>query len=87
MSRSEASETKAIDAPSIPEEFTELLAVMPPHVIRDDADYDAVIAFLDMLLARPKRSKGQAEFFETWAVLVAAYEADHHAIGDAGLFL
>jgi HTH-type transcriptional regulator/antitoxin HigA len=78
-------EAKAIEPRAIPGRFTELVALMPPHVIRDDADYCAVIEFLDKLLARPKRSKGQTEFFETWSVLVAAYEAEHHAISDVGI--
>ena len=71
---------KTIAARNMPARFTELVALLPPHVIRDEADYDRVIAFMDKLLARPKLSKGQTEFFETWTVLIGAYEDVHHAI-------
>jgi HTH-type transcriptional regulator / antitoxin HigA len=78
-------EAKALDAGDIPGRFTDLVALLPPHVIRDETDYDAVIDFLDKLLARPKQTKGQLTFFETWSVLVAAYEAEHHALDDAAI--
>jgi HTH-type transcriptional regulator/antitoxin HigA len=53
---------------------------LPPHVIRDENDYDNVIEFMDKLLARQKLTRGQTEFFETWSVLIGAYEDEHHAI-------
>ena len=71
---------RAIAAREIPGRFTDLVALLPPHVIRDEADYDNVIEFMDKLLARPKLTKGQTEFFETWSVLIGAYEDVHHAI-------
>ena len=71
---------KAVAPKDMPGRFTDLLAMFPPHVIRDEADYDNVIEFMDSLLARPKLTKGQSEFFETWSVLIAAYEDEHHAI-------
>lgn len=72
----------ALDVREFPGRYADLVGLFPPHVIRDEADYDAVIALLDKLLARPRRTKGQTEYFETWSVLVAAYEAEHHAIDD-----
>lgn len=78
-------EARSLDARDIPGRFADLVALLPPHVIRDEADYDAVIEFLDKLLARPKRTKGQLDFFETWSVLIAAYEAEHHTIDDGAL--
>jgi HTH-type transcriptional regulator/antitoxin HigA len=73
-------QAKALARNDIPGRFVELVALLPPHVIRDEQDYDAVIELLDKLLARPKLTKGQSEFFETWTVLVAAYEREHHPI-------
>lgn len=73
-------EAKVIAARDMPGRFTDLVALLPPHVMRDEADYDHVIEFMDRLLARPKMTKGQTEFFETWTVLIGAYEDEHHAI-------
>lgn len=78
-------EAKALNARDLPARFVDLVAVMPPHVIRDEAEYEAVIELLDKLLARPKLSKGQTEFFETWSVLVAAYESEQHTVDDAAI--
>ena len=75
-----AKHAKAIVAKDIPARFMELVALLPPHVIRDEADYDNVIEFMDKLLARPKLTKGQSEFFATWTVLIGAYEDEHHFI-------
>ena len=71
---------KAVTAEDLPARFIDLVALMPPHVIRSEADYDRVIAFMDKLLARPKLTKGQTEFFETWSVLIGDYEDVHHPI-------
>lgn len=71
---------KVIAARNMPGRFTDLVALFPPHVIRDETDYDNVIEFMDKLLARPKLTKGQTEYFETWTVLIGAYEDEHHAI-------
>jgi HTH-type transcriptional regulator/antitoxin HigA len=78
-------EAKALDARDVPGRFTDLVGLLPPHVIRDESDYDVVIEFLDKLLARPKLTKGQTEFFETWSVLVSAYESEHHALDAAAI--
>jgi HTH-type transcriptional regulator / antitoxin HigA len=78
-------EAKALKAKDFPARFGDLLALLPPHVIRDESDYDAVIAFLDKLLSRPKMTKGQTDFFETWSVLVASYEAEHHSLESEGI--
>lgn len=76
---------KAVSAKGMPGKFIDLVALLPPHVIRDENDYDNVIEFMDKLLARPKLSKGQTEFFETWTVLIGAYEDVHHAIDTSGI--
>ncbi len=72
--------SKSIAAKDMPSRFVDLVALLPPHVIRSENDYDRVIAFMDKLLARPKLSRGQSDFFETWTVLIGAYEDVHHAI-------
>jgi HTH-type transcriptional regulator/antitoxin HigA len=72
--------TKLLAKRSLPAQFASLVALMPPRVIRDETDYDRAIAFMDCLLARPKLSNGQREFFETWSLLIADYEQKHHAI-------
>lgn len=76
---------KSIAAKNMPGRFTDLVGLLPPHVIRDEGDYDNVIEFMDKLLARPKLTKGQTEFFETWTVLIGAYEDVHHFIDTSGI--
>lgn len=76
---------QAIAARDMPGRFSDLVRLLPPHVIRDEADYDNVIAFIDKLLARPKLTKGQTEFFKTWTVLIGAYEDVHHYIDTSGI--
>ena len=73
-------QVKAIAAEDMPGRFTDLVALLPPHVLRDESDYENVIEFTDKLLARPRLTKGQTDFFETWSVLIGAYEDEHHAI-------
>jgi HTH-type transcriptional regulator/antitoxin HigA len=70
----------AVSAKGMPGKFIDLVTLFPPHVIRDEGDYNNVIEFMDKLLMRPKLTKGQTEFFETWTVLIGAYEDVHHAI-------
>lgn len=69
-------------ANKIPARFNDLVAMMPPRAIHDAVEYDNAIAMLDALLARPRLSKGQQDYLETWALIVRAYEQAHHAIGD-----
>jgi len=67
---------------TIPSRFTELVAMMPPRAIHDEVQYRNVLEVIDAVLARPKLTKGQTEYVETWAVLVEAYEQEHHGIDD-----
>ena len=78
-------EAKAGATNDLPSRFADLTMMLPPHVIRNESDYVKAIAFVDRLLARPKLSKGQTEFFETWSVLIAAYESQRHAIDANGM--
>jgi antitoxin component HigA of HigAB toxin-antitoxin module len=66
----------------MPGRFNELVAMMPPRVIHDDIEYRHVLDMLDAVLARPRLTKGQTEYVETWAVLVESYEREHHGIDD-----
>lgn len=66
----------------MPGRFADLVAMMPPRAIHDDVQYRDVLETIDAVLARPRLTKGQAEYVETWAVLVEAYEQAHHAIDD-----
>jgi hypothetical protein len=43
-------EAKSRDVRDMPGRFAELAGLLPPHVIRDERDYDKVMAFLDRLL-------------------------------------
>ena len=75
---------RSISRASVPGRFGELVQTLPPRRIADEIGYENVIAFMDKLLARPKLTKGQQEFFETWAVLIDAYESENHAIDESG---
>jgi HTH-type transcriptional regulator / antitoxin HigA len=78
-------QARSVSALTMPGRFIDLVALLPPHAIRDETDYDNVIAFMDKLLARPKLTKGQTQFFETWSILISAYEDVHHAIDASGI--
>lgn len=66
----------------MPGRFNELAAMMPPRAIHDDIAYRHVLETINAVLARPKLTKGQTEYVETWAVLIEAYEQAHHGIDD-----
>ena len=65
---------------TIPGRFNDLVAMMPPRAIHDDIEYRNTLELIDAVLARPKLTKGQAGYVETWAVLIEAYEREHHGI-------
>ena len=69
-----------VSSESMPDQFDQLVRLLPPRVIREEGDYDRVIAFMDHLLARPELNRDQLDFFDTWSVLIAAYEAEHHPL-------
>ena len=66
----------------MPGRFTGLVAMMPPRAIHDEVAYRNVLEMIDAVLARPKLTKGQTAYVETWAVLIEAYEQEHHGIDD-----
>jgi len=67
---------------TIPGRFADLVAMLAPRAIHDDTQYRDVLETIDAVLARPKLTKGQTEYVETWAVLVEDYEREHHGIDD-----
>lgn len=64
----------------LPGRFKDLIAMLPPCIVRDESDYDNAIEMIDRLTSIPTLTKGQAEYLETLSVLVEAYEREHHAI-------
>jgi len=66
----------------MPGRFNDLVAMLPPRAIHDDIEYRNVLETVNAVMARPKLTKGQREYVETWAVLIEAYEQEHHAIDD-----
>jgi HTH-type transcriptional regulator / antitoxin HigA len=64
----------------LPGRFDELVEMMPPQAIRNDAQYTKTLAMIDRLMTRTKLTQGQGLYLETLVQLVQAYEADHHRI-------
>lgn len=72
--------SKARHPGRLPGRFNDLMAMLPPRVIRDETDYDNAIEMIEKLTSIPALTNGQGEYLETLSVLVEAYEAEHHAI-------
>jgi len=64
----------------LPSRFEDLVRLMPPRAIMDDAHYENTLEMIDRLMACRKLTKGQESYLETLVQLVQAYEAAHHAI-------
>jgi HTH-type transcriptional regulator / antitoxin HigA len=73
------------DIGDFPGRFADIVHLMPPQVIRDDAHHQKTVEIIDRLMAAGKLTKGQSLYLETLAQLVEAYEADHYAIDTSGL--
>jgi HTH-type transcriptional regulator/antitoxin HigA len=69
----------------LPGRFRELVQMLPPQAIMDDVHYENTLEIIDRLMAAGKLTKGQALYLETLVQLVAAYEADRHAIDTSEL--
>jgi len=55
-----------------------------PHVLRNDAEYDAAVAEMDALIDRdppPPPGSPESDRLEFLSVLVEAYDEEHHAVG------
>jgi len=56
-----------------------------PHVLRNEAEYDAAVAEVDSLLARdPEPKTPDHDRLEFLAVLMEAYEEVHYPMGETG---
>jgi HTH-type transcriptional regulator/antitoxin HigA len=64
----------------LPGKFEELVRIMPPQAIKDDARYADTTSMIDRLMAVERLTKGQELYMETLVQLVQAYESAHHAI-------
>lgn len=60
--------------------FDQLVEIMAPQAIRNDAQYRKMLDMIDRLMSRGKLTQGQSLYLETLVQLVEAYEAEHHAI-------
>ena len=64
----------------LPRTFEELVAVMVPHAIVDDADYQEMAEWLGRLAVIARPTKGQRQYLDTLAQLIEAYDSEHNAI-------
>ena len=64
----------------IPKMYPELVRLMAPRTIHDDADLDNVTEIVDRLAVLGRPTKDQADYLETLSTLVAAYENARHQI-------
>jgi HTH-type transcriptional regulator/antitoxin HigA len=77
--------TKSIDKKNLPGRFEDLVQLMPPQAIVDDAHYENTVEMIDELMAPSRLTKGQKLYLETLVQLVEAYEAHCHAIETADI--
>jgi HTH-type transcriptional regulator / antitoxin HigA len=73
------------DIGGFPGRFADIVHLMPPQAIRDDAHYRKTLEIIDRLMAAGKLTKGQSLYLETLVQLVEAYEAAHCAIDTSGV--
>ena len=74
MSTTEASRAE------MPKTYSELVQLMPPRTIHDDGDLENVTEIIDRLTVLDRPTKDQADYLDTLATLVAAYENAEHQI-------
>ncbi len=65
-------------AARLPSGYEELVRLMPPQAIADDARRDLAVAMIDRLMAAGKRTSAQRLYLETLVQLVGVYES--HAL-------
>ena len=73
------------DMSDLPGRFTDMVHLMPPQAIQDNAHYEGTLRIIDRLMAEAKLTKGQCADLETLVQLVQAYEASHYAIDTSNL--
>lgn len=58
----------------LPELYNELVVILPPQPIKDDAHHQQVMGMIDHLLRLPKLTAGQSVYLEMLVQLVQIYE-------------
>jgi HTH-type transcriptional regulator / antitoxin HigA len=64
----------------LPKTYAALVRLLSPRTIHDDIDLENVTEIIDRLAVLDHPTKDQADYLETLATLVAAYESAHHLI-------
>ena len=77
--------TRTTKHDKLPGRFKDLVALMVPHAIRDDVDYEHVVEMVDRLTVINKLTAGQEHYLETLTQLVEHYDAAHFAIDVSGI--
>src|SRR6266545_4232848 len=77
--------TKQTNKAKPPGRFEDLVQMMAPQAITDDAQYESTVDMIDGLMAHGRLTKGQSLYLETLVQLVQVYEAAHHAIDTSDL--
>ncbi|MAX26723.1 MAG: hypothetical protein CMJ19_19695 [Phycisphaeraceae bacterium] len=67
---------------ALPKTFDDLVKLLCPHVILDEAAYENAIEMMDVLTSIPQDriTNGQAEYMQTLGILVAEFEGRHDSI-------
>jgi HTH-type transcriptional regulator / antitoxin HigA len=76
----EAVSTATTHRSELPKAYAALVKLMPPRTIHDDIDLENVTEIVDRLAVLDHPTTDQADYLETLATLVAAYESAHHEI-------
>jgi HTH-type transcriptional regulator / antitoxin HigA len=79
MERAAVRTAQAIRA-ELPTTYLELARLMPPRAIRDDVDLESVTDLIDRLAVLDHPTQDQADYLDTLATLVTAYENAQHQI-------
>jgi len=69
----------------LPGRFEDLVRMMPPRAIRDDAQLEVAVDMIDRLMASGRLTRGQESYLETLVQLVEVYEGAHHGIDTSGM--
>jgi HTH-type transcriptional regulator/antitoxin HigA len=69
----------------LPTDYDELVRMLPPRAIHDEAAYENTQQIVDALTSVPRMSRGQSEFLETLSVLMQAYEQENHQVDTSHL--
>src|ERR1700690_4159116 len=63
-----------------PGTFEALAAIMAPHAIMDESDYDNTAELVSRLAVVARPTRGQRQYLDTLAQLIQAYDREHNAI-------